>query len=229
MERVNLGGGLPPRMHPEDVPMLSPAALADRAGDAMVIDTRKPEAFAGGHIARSIAIWLDGLASFGGWVATEDTPILLVLDRGDDVRTAFEHLSRIGIDQVVGAMADGLEAWRGAGRPLETVGVMTPGDLALTSREKGIQVLDVREPDEFDAGHIEGAHHLYVGWLDTRLHEVELDRDAPVAVTCSIGNRSGLGVSTLLRHGFVDVRNVLGGMTGWRALGLPTVGRHARG
>ena len=224
MERVNLGGGIPPRLRPEDVPMLGVQQVAERAGEVMLIDTRDPEAFASGHIAGSHAIWMGGLTSFGGWVASHDTPIVLVVDRNTDVATAQTHLCRIGIDDVQGALGGGFGAWRGSGRPIATAGTTTPGELVATD---GLQVLDVREPDEFDAGHIEGARHLYVGWLHARLRELELDRGAPVAVTCSMGYRSGLGTSILLRHGFSDVRNVLGGMTAWKALGLPTVGRHA--
>lgn len=219
MERVNLRGGIPPAMRPEDLALLSVDELAERSRTVRVIDTRAPEAFAGGHLEGAYAIWLGGLSSFGGWVASHDSPIMLVVDRDGDVATAVEHLSRIGIDGVEGALAGGFESWRGSGRPIETSGVITPGELAQCKDD--VQVLDVREPDEFDAGHIDVARHLYVGHLDDRLSEIELARDAPVAVTCSIGNRSGLGVSILRRHGFTDVRNVLGGMTAWSALRLP--------
>jgi hydroxyacylglutathione hydrolase len=219
MEHVNTHGGLPPAARPEDIPMLSVHEVAERSRFARLIDTRSPEAFAAGHIRGSHAIWMDGLPVFGGWIASHETPILLVLDRDRDIKAAFEHLSRIGIDGVEGALAGGFESWRGSGRAIARAGVMTPTEVA--ARRSDLQVLDVRDADEFDSGHIDEAHHLYVGHLDARLPELGLDRDAPVSVTCSIGNRSGLGVSVLLRHGFTDVRNVLGGMTAWKALGLP--------
>ena len=82
-------------------------------------------------------------------------------------------------------------------------------------------MLDVREDDEFAGGHIPGATHMYVGYLEERLKELSLDKDRPVVVTCGVGHRAGLGVSILLRAGFTDVRNLLGGMKAWHGLELP--------
>jgi len=82
--------------------------------------------------------------------------------------------------------------------------------------------LDVRDDEEYDQGHIAGARHLYVGYLRDKAEELELDPDVPLVVACSIGHRSGLAVSILLAKGFKDVRNLLGGMTAWQRLGLPT-------
>lgn len=220
MEKVNLQGGIPPSTHPADVPLLSSDELAEASTQSTVIDTRKPEAFAGGHIPGTYAVLLGGLTSFGGWVAGHDTRILLVLDRDGDIDEAVMHLSRIGIDRVDGVLAGGFETWRRTGRPIETAGIITPRQLA--EEYDGIQVLDVREPDEIARGHIATTRHLYVGHLEERLPELDLSRDSPTAVTCSVGNRASLGVSILLRHGFQDVRNLLGGMTAWNALGLPT-------
>jgi hydroxyacylglutathione hydrolase len=87
-------------------------------------------------------------------------------------------------------------------------------------------VLDVREDSEFeDEGHMPDVSHLYVGYLEQHLDDIEppLDKSQPVAVTCSVGHRAGLAVSILQRHGFERVQNVLGGMTAWTELDLPTV------
>jgi hydroxyacylglutathione hydrolase len=93
-------------------------------------------------------------------------------------------------------------------------------------------VLDVRDDNEFEEeGHIPGARHLYVGYLDEHVDRVrkELGAKPSVAVTCSVGHRSGLAVSLLERHGFRDVKNLLGGMTAWGELELPTGERDPRG
>lgn len=79
----------------------------------------------------------------------------------------------------------------------------------------------MRDADEFGGGAIPGAHHLYVGHLRERLAALGLDPQRPVAVTCGVGHRAGLGVSILLQAGFTDVRNLLGGMTAWKRLRLP--------
>jgi len=81
----------------------------------------------------------------------------------------------------------------------------------------------VREISEFEEGHIPGARHAYVGELEERLSELGLRQEAPVAVTCSSGYRSGLATSILLRHGFEAVANLLGGMRAWKKLDLPMV------
>jgi len=220
MEKVNLDGGLPPAGHPDEVALLGVDELAERIEGAYCIDTRQPEAFAGGHVERAYSIWLGGLPVFGGWIAEPDTPLYLVGDRDADIATAFTHLSRIGIDGVRGALAGGFGSWRSSGRPLEFSGVITPRQLA--ERRDELPVLDVREPDEFASGHIPGARNVYVGHLEDQLDQLSLDRDEPVAVTCGVGHRAGVAVSILRRAGFTDVRNLLGGMKAWSALDLST-------
>ena len=79
-------------------------------------------------------------------------------------------------------------------------------------------MLDVRTDREWNAGHIEGAHHIHGGKLEERYDEVP--RDRPVAVICGTGYRASIASSFLKREGYRDVANVLGGMTAWRAAGL---------
>ncbi|MCB9788529.1 MAG: MBL fold metallo-hydrolase [Deltaproteobacteria bacterium] len=223
MEEINLEGGRPPVRDPDDVALVGVDELAQALEDAMCVDTREPEGFAGGHIRDAFSIWLGGLPVFGGWLAQPDTPIYLVGDRDDDVATAFTHLSRIGIDGVRGALAGGLGAWRASGRPMARSGVIFPRELA--ERREEMQILDVREADEFASGHIPGARHVYVGHLQERLGGLDLDPQETVAVTCGVGHRAGVAVSILLRAGYSDVRNLLGGMSAWQACELPTEAR----
>lgn len=220
MEEVNLRGGLPPCAHPNEVALLDARAFAECSSGQLVIDTREPEGYAGGHISDAYSIWLGGLPVFGGWVAAAQTPIYLVADRNDDVATAFLHLSRIGIDGVQGALAGGFGTWRSSGHRIATSGVITPRQLA-EQRER-YQVLDVRDADEVATGRIPGARHSYVGHLEDELRGLDLERTRPVAVTCSVGHRAGLGVSILRRAGFREVYNLLGGMKAWNTLDLPT-------
>ena len=80
-------------------------------------------------------------------------------------------------------------------------------------------VLDVRTGSEWSAGHIDGAHHIHGGLLEERFEEVPKDR--PVAVICGSGYRASIAASFLKSRGYRDVANVLGGMSGWKAAGLP--------
>ena len=219
MERVNLEGGKPPANPPNSVRIFNPEDFAARMDKALVYDTREPEAFAGGHVRDAYSIWLGGMPVFGGWVADEDDAIVLVSDREEDIGTATTHLARIGLDNVIGALAGGFSSWRKSGQPVAHSGVITPGE--LHDQRDNFQVLDVREPDEFASGHIKDAKSLYVGFLEAQLDELEFSPDTPVVVTCGVGHRAGLGVSILKRKGFSDVRNLIGGMSAWQAMELP--------
>lgn len=218
MEKVNLKGGLDSRTH-HDIELLDAETFGGDCSGKLVFDTREPEGFAGGHVTGSHSIWLGGLPVFGGWVGDARTPICLVTDRTEDVETAAGHLACIGIDKVEAALTGGFGAWRKSGLPIGFSGTISPRTLA--EEPDRFQVLDVREAGEFEQGHIEGAQHMYVGYLADNLDDLSLDPQRPVVVTCSVGHRAGLGVSILLREGFTDVRNLLGGMTAWQSLGLP--------
>jgi hydroxyacylglutathione hydrolase len=81
-------------------------------------------------------------------------------------------------------------------------------------------LVDVREPSEWKDGYIKGAERIFFGDLAEKAGS--LPKDKPMAVTCSVGNRSSIGASVLKKAGFKDVYNVLGGMTAWTNLGYPT-------
>ena len=85
----------------------------------------------------------------------------------------------------------------------------------------GAWLLDVREPDEWTAGHAPGAHHLPMMEVPARMVEVPTDGD--VVVVCRSGHRSGQVVTYLLRNGWDNVRNLDGGMHGWEAAGRDLV------
>ena len=79
-------------------------------------------------------------------------------------------------------------------------------------------LLDVREYDEWDAGHVPGAVHIPLGELSARY--TELGRDRPLFVICRSGNRSAHAAHALAGAGW-DARNVSDGMRGWQAAGRP--------
>ena len=81
-------------------------------------------------------------------------------------------------------------------------------------------LLDVREQDEWDAGHVEGSQHIPMGQLLGRLGEVPTDRD--VVVVCRVGSRSAQVTAYLGQHGY-DVLNLDGGLEAWVTAGRPLV------
>ena len=92
---------------------------------------------------------------------------------------------------------------------------------AAELRDQGAFILDVREPDEWNAGHIPGATLIPLGELSSRLSE--LPQDQQIVVVCRSGNRSATGRDILLDAGFQQVTSMGGGMNTWVSLGLPTV------
>jgi rhodanese-related sulfurtransferase len=91
---------------------------------------------------------------------------------------------------------------------------------ASALRDAGALVLDVREPDEWAAGHIPGATHIPLGDLEARAGELPKDRN--IVVVCRSGNRSAQGRDILLGAGFPAVTSMAGGMNDWVAAGYPT-------
>jgi rhodanese-related sulfurtransferase len=82
--------------------------------------------------------------------------------------------------------------------------------------DRGILLLDVREDDEWAAGHIDGAVHLPLGQLDPAKVP-----ESPVVLVCRSGNRSGKAARALLAIGRADVHNLTGGILAWAKSGLP--------
>lgn len=82
-------------------------------------------------------------------------------------------------------------------------------------------LLDVREDDEWVAGHAPGAHHLPMMEVPARMGEVPMDGE--VVVVCRAGGRSAQVVAYLINNGWDNVRNLDGGMQSWDAAGRPLV------
>jgi rhodanese-related sulfurtransferase len=98
---------------------------------------------------------------------------------------------------------------------------VTPGDVT-----DGVYLLDVREPDEWAAGHAPGAHHVPMMEIPARMAEVPTDVE--VVVVCRSGGRSGQVTSYLMGNGWDNVRNLDGGMQLWAASGREVVSENGQ-
>lgn len=85
----------------------------------------------------------------------------------------------------------------------------------------GALLVDVREADEWRAGHVAGARHIPLSSLPDHLAALPRDRD--ILLFCRSGNRSGMATKLLRQHGFERAKNVNGGVTAWQQRGLPLV------
>src|SRR5712692_8469172 len=99
---------------------------------------------------------------------------------------------------------------------------MSPSGAELLRRVKseGDEVVDVRESDEFAAGHLPGAKHVPRSYLETRIEAIVPDRSTQVILYCASGNRSAFGARTLTQEmGYEHVRSMTGGITLWKDRG----------
>ena len=209
---------------------LSPDEFAELAADGrLVVDTRSAAAFGSGHVPGALSI-LQSSPEFEqriGWVTPPGVPILLVTEDAEAADRALHAMAFLGLDsRVQGYLAGGMSSWLCAGRAQETLPQVSVHELAAAleqSSDGGMQVLDVRETSEWDAGHIGGAHYMNFRFLADRIDELELAIDGRMSVLCGGGVRSSTACSILLRNGFRRVRNVTGGMGAWAAARLPMV------
>jgi hydroxyacylglutathione hydrolase len=208
-----------------EVRALSAAQVQDAMGKgAVVLDVRAPADFGEGHVPGAINVWIESpqFANRAGWFLPGDRPVVLVAGGPSDLSRAVQGLSRIGADDIAGHLQWGMTDWRSQGLPMATVPQITVHELAtLREEEPNLVVIDVREPFEWDEGHIEGAMHLPMGEAVRRRGEIPCDR--PKAVLCAGGLRSSAVISALAREGLTGWYNVAGGMTAWSRAGLPTV------
>ncbi len=115
----------------------------------------------------------------------------------------------------------GVALTRGTESALTTVSVR---DLhAAIGQYPAPTVLDVREPYEYEAGHVEGALLMPLARTVELALAAGLPKDEPVYVFCRSGNRSLQAAQALVAAGYQDVRNVDGGIIAWTAAGLPVV------
>jgi rhodanese-related sulfurtransferase len=110
----------------------------------------------------------------------------------------------------------------------ERGGLLHPDVEDYTAKEtrdevaRGALLIDVREPSEWQAGHIPDAKHIPMGQIAHRI--AELPRDRKIIFTCRSGNRSGTIKDYMIdEHGYTDVHNQLGGILAWQVEGLPVI------
>jgi glyoxylase-like metal-dependent hydrolase (beta-lactamase superfamily II)/rhodanese-related sulfurtransferase/TusA-related sulfurtransferase len=189
------------------------------AHGAFVLDLREVADFGEGHVPGAINVWIDGpqFAERVAGMAPAGAPVLL-MGAPSDVDRAVTALSRVGVDDVVGFLQWGMVEWRSDGLPVTTVPQITVHDLAAWLEQgRDVVVVDVREPSEWDDGHIDGALHLPMFEAVARRAEVPDDRLK--AVVCAGGLRSSAVISALQRQGLGGFHNVTGGMAAWAKAG----------
>jgi hydroxyacylglutathione hydrolase len=221
MRDINLRGprilsGVPP------LPSLSPQAVQQEMGQGIpLIDGRSREAFAREYIPGSLNIELDAeFSTYVGWLLPFNAPLMLLLEDEAGRLEAVTQLIRIGYEQFHGYLEGGIAAWKAAGFTTDSFERI---DVAEFSRrwqqEEWLAVLDVRDAQEWQSGHIPGSQHIHIGDLMHHLNELPLEE--PIATICRSGHRAAMAASMLAAFGRTPIA-VQGGLPDWITRGLPT-------
>ncbi len=186
--------------------------VADSSG-ALILDTRKQQDFVKGFVPGAVFIGIDG--QFAPWVGAliNDLaqPILLVCEAGRE-EECITRLARVGYDNTIGYLQGGVEAWKAAGKAVDTLTSITAQEFEQ-QYAADLQVLDVRRPGEFEGGHLSNADNKPLDYINdwTGL----LNNTQTYYVHCAGGYRSVIAASILRARGYHNLVDVAGG---WGAI-----------
>jgi hydroxyacylglutathione hydrolase len=203
---------------------LAPRQVEQKRGDgALVVDVRTDLQFDEAHIPGAVAITAlrAGFGTKLAWVADRDQEIVLVGRDDEEGRRAARLATAVGIRKLGGFLGGGMTAWRAEGREVAHIErVDIHGLFERTRGNGGVQLLDVREEDEWQDSHIPGSTH--VPYHDIHTLPDGIDPGRPVAAICASGQRAAVAASLLARYGAEEVLHVVGGGVGtWARAGHP--------
>lgn len=220
---INRAGASPLDALPRPAALAPSEVLELMAQGYVVLDVRSAAEFGAGHVPGSVNIGLGG--QFAIWAASLislQNPIVIVAESEAKVEEAQTRLARVGIETAFSYLSGGVDAWREAGLEVATVPQITVKELNdLINSKTDFQVLDVRRPPEYVAGHVPGAIAEPLSNLKERLPVLELEPSKLTAVICAGGYRSSAATSLLQQHGFANLLNVTGGTSAWIKAGYP--------
>ncbi len=189
------------------------AVAAALARGARVHDARDVQEFAAGHLRGAVNVPVDGrMAETVGMVFAPDEQIVVIAPEGQEQEVAT-RFARIGYDHVLGYVADP-EAYLLAHQDeVVRASRLSVAEVDAARERHDVQLVDIRNAGEVEAGTVPGARHIPLAELARRARE--LDPTRPVLVFCAGGWRSSVGASLLRSRGFVDVSDILGGFGAW--------------
>jgi hydroxyacylglutathione hydrolase len=202
---------------------LNPAAFEAVANETrcLVLDTRNPEVFAKGFIPNSINIGING--SFAMWVGELiidiEQQILIVTDNNEQVEETIIRLSRVGYDNAIGYLDGGFDAWKSAGKEVESVNRITAEELEHDDKFKNQVIIDVRKVSEFQSEHLLNAINIPLNVLGN--HLAEFPKEKTFVLHCAGGYRSMIAASMLKQRGYDNFVDVIGGFNDIKNTTLP--------
>jgi glyoxylase-like metal-dependent hydrolase (beta-lactamase superfamily II)/rhodanese-related sulfurtransferase len=207
---------------------LLPAAARQRLdAGATLLDGRDTLAYDGAHVPGSINVTLvrAAVGTRAAWVVDPESEVLVTAETDVEAARMALLLEAVGFRRVSGLLAGGISAWRDAGLPVESTAAIDVPELAERLRRGEVRLLDVRDRDEWEEGHVEGSRHLPYHDLGNGVPDELVNGGKPLAVACSVGNRSSIAVSLLRRAGVDEVVHVAsGGVADLAEEGIELVG-----
>ena len=198
----------------EPVDELLPAAVQDRLeAGATLVDGRDTLAYDGAHVTGSINVTMvrAAVGTRAAWVVDPESEVIVTADTDAEAARMALLLEAVGFRRIAGLLAGGIASWRDAGLPVESTAAIDIPELADRLRRDAVRLLDVRDLDEWEEGHVEGSRHVPYHDLGQGVPDDLLNGGKPLAVACSVGNRSSIAVSLLRRAGVEDVVHVASG------------------
>lgn len=176
---------------------------------SQVVDVRPVAAFSAGHVPGALSIPLrPAFATWLGWLAPPDRPLVIVRDDDQDPDEIVWQAAKVGYDNLAGQIDGGMNGWRTAGGQADRLPLVTAENLG------DARVLDIRQTAEFTAGHVPGALHIELGDIATRAGDLPR---GPMVVMCGHGERAMSAASLLARAGHHDLAVLDGGPDQWSA------------
>ena len=149
---------------------------------------------------------------------SRESPIVILADPGRETEAAM-RLGRIGFDNVVGYLRDGLRSLAGHRELTASSQRISPALAAEFLASHELTAVDVRTPAEWKAKSIVGSMSVPLNRLAERIQE--LPRNRPLVVHCAGGYRSSIAMSLLQRHGFTKLSELAGGIAAWETAHYP--------
>lgn len=187
---------------------------------ALVLDVRKADEFASGHVPDAWFIGIDG--QFAPWVGALITDlhqsIIVVTPAGREEETV-RRLSRVGYDNCQGFLQGGFDAWKQAGKTVDTITSISAAEFAGAYEKNNITTLDVRKPGEYEAKHLLKVEARPLDFITD--WENSLDKNGNYYIHCAGGYRSMIAASILRSKGYKHLIDVAGGFAAIAKTALP--------
>lgn len=180
---------------------------------ATLVDGRPTRDFDAEHVPGSLNVTMlrAAVGTRAAWVIDLEAEVVVTSATEEEAHRLGRLLEAVGFRRLDGYLTGGVTAWRDSGLETGSTPAIDVPELARRLRRGDVRLLDVRDEDEWDGGHVEGSLHVPYHELREDVPAEIANGDLSLAVACSLGNRSSIAVSLLKRAGVDNVVHVAEG------------------